>query len=85
MASIQLTQIAVTTSVPAVPPLILFVLEGSESLIAINPAYIVSVGVGYQPDGSVIQNVRAVYLTGGFAPIYVTDSYATVKGYIDAL
>tara|TARA_B110000908_G_C10060222_1_gene360262 strand:- start:347 stop:604 length:258 start_codon:yes stop_codon:yes gene_type:complete len=85
MASIQLTQMTVTNSVPATPPLFLFVVEGSENLIAINPAYIISVGVGYQSDGSVIPNIRTVYLTGVFSPIYVTDSYATVKAYMDAV
>ena len=84
MASIQLTQITVTSTKGALP-LSLFVVEGSENLIAINPAYILSVGVVYQFDGSVLPNVRSVYLTGGIALVYVTDSYATVKAYMDAL
>ncbi len=84
MASIQLTQVYLTSTTPATFPPTLFIVQGSESFIAINPLSLDAVGPVYQQDGSII-NVRMIYLNGNFMPIYVTDSYATVKAYIDAL
>jgi hypothetical protein len=52
--------------------------------MAINPATIAAVGPTYQINGDRI-GVRQVYITGATAAFYVTDSYATIKGYIDAL
>jgi hypothetical protein len=83
MASIQLTQVYLAPVLPNQNTPELFVVEGSESLIAINPATIAAVGPTYQVNGDII-DVRQVYITG-MAIFYVTDSYATVKGYIDAL
>lgn len=84
MASIQLTQVFLATTNPLTVPPTLFIVEGSESFIAINPLSLDAVGPVYQQDGSII-NVRIVYINGNLMPVYVTDSYATVKGYIDAL
>ena len=84
MASIQLTQVFLATTNPLTVPPTLFIVEGSESFIAINPLALNAVGPVYQQDGSII-NVRMIYVNGNFMPIYVTDSYATVKAYIDAL
>ena len=84
MASIQLTQVYLTSTTPATSPPTLFIVQGSESFIAINPLSLDAVGPVYQQDGSII-NVRMIYVNGNFMPIYVTDSYAIVKGYIDAL
>ena len=84
MASIQLTQVYLTPTTPATSPPTLFIVQGSESFIAINPLSLDAVGPVYQQDGSII-NVRMIYVNGNFMPIYVTDSYATVKAYIDAL
>jgi hypothetical protein len=81
MASIQLTQVNL---VAANPPSVYIKVDNSESLLAINPASIAAVGPAYNPDGTII-DVRQVYITGSMLPIYVTDSYATVKAYIDAL
>ena len=83
MASIQLTQVYLAQVQPNQNSPEVFVVEGSESLIAINPATIAAVGPTYQVNGDII-DVRQVYITG-MAIFYVTDSYATVKGYIDAL
>ena len=84
MASIQLTQVYLAAVQPNQNPSEVFVVEGSESLIAINPATIAAVGPTYQINGDRI-DVRQVYITGVMAAFYVTDSYATIKGYIDAL
>tara|TARA_B100000497_G_scaffold127934_1_gene171850 strand:- start:3092 stop:3346 length:255 start_codon:yes stop_codon:yes gene_type:complete len=84
MASIQLTQVYLAPTIPATNPPSLFIVQGSESFVAINPLMLSAVGPVYQQDGSLI-NVRQVYLTGSLMPIYVTDSYATVKAAIDAL
>ena len=84
MASIQLTQVFVTQTAPPTSPLTMYIVEGSESFIAINSASLAAVGTMYQQDGS-IMDIRQVYVIGSVVPIYVTDSYATVKGYIDAL
>ena len=84
MASIQLTQVYLAPATPATNPLSLFIVQGSESFVAINPLMLSAVGPVYQQDGSLI-NVRQVYITGGLLPIYVTDSYATVKAAIDSL
>tara|TARA_R110000751_G_scaffold74865_2_gene151185 strand:+ start:944 stop:1198 length:255 start_codon:yes stop_codon:yes gene_type:complete len=84
MASIQLTQVYLTSTTPATSPPTLFIVQGSESFIAINPLSLDAVGPVYQQDGSLV-NVRMIYVNGNFMPIYVTDSYATVKAYIDAL
>ena len=84
MASIQLTQVFLATTNPLTVPPTLFIVEGSESFIAINPLSLDAVGPVYQQDGSFV-NARTVYIKGNIIPIYVSDSYATVKGYIDAL
>ena len=84
MASIQLTQVFLAPTAPATSPPTLFIVPGSESFIAVNPLALDAVGPVYQQDGSII-NVRMIYVNGNFMPIYVTDSYATVKAYIDAL
>ena len=85
MATIQLTQVYLAGVVPNQQPPELFVEEGSESLVAINPALIAAVGPVYQPkDGSII-NVRQVYISGVMSSFYVSDSYATVKAYMDAV
>ena len=84
MASIQLTQVFLAPTAPPTSPPTLFIVPGSESFIAINPLSLDAVGPVYQQDGSII-NVRMIYINGNFIPVYVTDSYATVKAYIDAL
>jgi len=84
MAAIQLTQVFLAQTSPATSPLTLYVVEGSESFIAVNPLMLSAVGPVYQQNGSII-DIRGVYVTGSNQPIYVTDSYATVKAYIDAL
>ncbi len=84
MASIQLTQVYLTQTAPPTNPPTMYMVEGSESLIAINPTSLSGVGTAYQSNGTII-DVRQVYVAGSMQPIYVTDSYATVKAYIDAL
>tara|TARA_R110000822_G_scaffold16_27_gene227 strand:+ start:5876 stop:6151 length:276 start_codon:yes stop_codon:yes gene_type:complete len=84
MASIQLTQVYLTQTAPPTSPPTMYMVEGSESFIAINTLALNAVGPMYHNDGS-IMDVRQVYVTGSLSPIFVTDSYATVKGYIDAL
>ena len=84
MASIQLTQVFLATTNPLTVPPTLFIVERSESFIAINPLSLDAVGPVYQQDGS-IMDVRMIYVNGNSMPVYVTDSYATVKAYIDAL
>ena len=84
MAAIQLTQVYLATKLPPNPQEPLFIVQGSESFIAINPLTLSAVGPVYQQDGSLI-NVRQIYLTGSLLPIYVTETYAFVKAAIDAL
>jgi|TARA_R110002167_G_scaffold28560_8_gene95873 hypothetical protein len=84
MASIQLTQVVLAQSLPAQTPNTMYVVKSSASPLAINPVLLAGVGSTYQPDGS-IMDVRQVYITGLMTPFYVTDSYATIKAYIDAL
>ncbi len=84
MATIQLTQVYLAQVKPQQNPTELFIVEGSESLIAINPAAIDAVGPTYQVNGDGI-DVRQVYVTGSTQAFYVTDSYATVKAYMDAV
>jgi len=85
MATIQLTQVYLAGVVPNQQPPELFIEEGSESPIAINPASIAAVGPVYQPkDGSII-NIRQVHISGIMGSFFVTDSYATVKAYMDAV
>tara|TARA_R110000772_G_scaffold177831_3_gene289331 strand:+ start:238 stop:492 length:255 start_codon:yes stop_codon:yes gene_type:complete len=84
MASIQLTTVFLAPEIPATFPPTSYIVEGSESLIAINPLTLVSVSSVYQLNGSIIPNVRQVNLRGG-GLFYVTESYATIKAYIDAL
>jgi|TARA_R110000744_G_scaffold244664_1_gene361477 hypothetical protein len=85
MASIQLTQVILLQTVPPTNPPTVYVVENSESLLAINPVLLTGVGSAYQPDGT-IMDVRQIYIQGGnFTPLYVTDSYATIKAYIDAV
>ena len=43
-----------------------------------------AVGQVYQQNGSLI-DVRQIYITGSTVPIYVNDSYTTIKAAIDAL
>ena len=84
MASIQLTQVILAQTAPATNPPTLYIVPGSESLLAINSTSLSGVGTAYQSNGTII-DVRQVYVAGSMLPIYVTDSYATVKAYIDAL
>lgn len=84
MAAIQLTQVCLASTIPPTSPITLYIVEGSESFIAINPLMLTGVGPVYQENGSLI-DVRQVYITGSLSSIYVTDSYANVKAAIDAL
>tara|TARA_R100000951_G_scaffold73043_3_gene61485 strand:+ start:3302 stop:3556 length:255 start_codon:yes stop_codon:yes gene_type:complete len=84
MASIQLTQVYLRQTSPLTNPPTLYIVQGSESFIAINPLMLSAVGPVYQQNGSLI-DVRQIYITGSTAPIYVSDSYTTVKAAIDAL
>ena len=85
MASIQLTQVFLEVTNPPNPLEPLFVIPGSANLIAINPTHLVGVGSVFTGNGVSI-DVRQIYVTGGvISPMYVNDSYATVKAYIDAL
>ena len=84
MAAIVLTQVYLATKLPADSEEPVFIVQGSEKPIAINPVYLLAVGSVYNPDGTTV-DVRLVYLTGGVGPIYVTDTYAAVKAAIDAL
>jgi len=84
MASIQLTQVILLQSLPAQSPNRTYVVTSSASPLAINPTSLAGVGSAYQADGSII-DVRQIYITGSMLPLYVTDSYATIKAYIDAL
>ncbi len=68
MASIQLTQVYLTSTTPATSPPTLFIVQGSESFIAINPLSLDAVGPVYQQDGSII-NVRMIYINGNFTPV----------------
>ena len=74
MAAIQLTQVFLTQTTPQTAPATMYIVEASLS----------GVGTAYQSNGTII-DVRQVYVAGSMLPIYVTDSYATVKAYIDAL
>ena len=69
---------------PLTNPPALYIVQGSESFIAINPLMLSAVGPVYQQNGSLI-DVRQIYITGSTIPIYVNDSYTTVKAAIDAL
>ena len=82
MASIQLTQVILTQTLPATNPPTLYIVEGSESLLAINPTALLGVGSAHQADGTII-NVRVIYMAA--LALYVTDSYATIKAAIDAV
>ena len=84
MASIQLTQVYLATKSPPDFQEPVFIVQGSEKPIAINPVYLLGVGSVYNPDGTTV-DVRLVYLTGIMGSIYVTDTYAAVKAAIDAL
>ena len=84
MAAIQLTQVFLAAQRPGTNPPIMYVVQGSESFIAINPLMLSAVGPTYQADGNTI-DVRTVIVEGAIFPIYVTESYATVKAAIDAL
>ena len=86
MASIQLTQVFLAQSSPENPDQQFYVVQTSGYSIAINPAHLVAVGEVYNANGSVVAGARQIYLTGGgISSLYVSDSYATVKAYIDAL
>ena len=82
MASIQLTQVILAQTAPATNPPTLYIVPGSESLLAINPTALLGVGSVHQADGTII-NVRVIYMTA--LALYVTDSYATIKAAIDAV
>ena len=84
MAAIQLTQVFLADQRPATNPPTKYIVQGSESFIAINPLMLSAVGPTYQADGNTI-DVRKVIVEGAIFPIYVTESYATVKAAIDAL
>ena len=60
----------------------LYVAPVSGNPLAIDQSQIIGVGVVYNLDGTIL-DARQVYVTGLVTPIYVADSYATVKGYID--
>ena len=82
MASIQLTQVILAQTLPATNPPTLYIVPGSESLLAINSTALLGVGSAFQADGTII-NVRVIYMAA--IALYVTDSYATIKAYIDAV
>jgi len=84
MAAIVLTQVYLATKLPADSEEPVFIVQGSEKPIAINPVYLLGVGSLYNPDGTTV-DVRLVYLTGIMTPIYVTESYTYIKLYIDGL
>jgi len=82
MAAIQLTQVSLANQRPFTDPPMMYIVQGSESPVAINPLALDSVGPTYQADGSLL-DVRSVKVAG--AIIFVTDTYAAVKAAIDAL
>ena len=84
MAAIQLTQVFLADQRPATNPPTKYVVQGSESFIAINPLMLSAVGPTYQADGSTI-DVRTVIVEGYPLPFYVTESYTYIKLYIDGL
>jgi hypothetical protein len=84
MAAIVLTQVYLATKSPPDSQEPVFIVQGSEKPIAINPVYLMGVGSVYNPDGTTV-DVRLVYLAGGVGPIYVTESYTYIKLYIDGL
>lgn len=86
MASIQLTQVYLTKSTPVDLNQEFYVVQTSTNPIAINPMHLVAVGEVYNTNGTILGTARQIYLTGGgISSLYVSDSYATVKAYIDAL
>jgi len=84
MAAIQLTQVSLAFQRPSTDPSTMYVVQGSESFVAINPLMLSAVGPTYQADGSTI-DVRTVIVEGYPLPFYVTNTYAAVKAVIDAL
>jgi len=84
MAAIQLTQVFLADQRPATNPPTKYIVQGSESFIAINPLMLSGVGPTYQADGNTI-DVRTVIVKGAIFPIYVTESYTYIKLYIDGL
>jgi len=84
MAAIQLTQVFLADQRPATNPPTKYIVQGSESFIAINPLMLSAVGPTYQADGNTI-DVRTVIVEGYPLPFYVTNTYAAVKAAIDAL
>jgi len=84
MAAIQLTQVFLADQRPATNPPTKYIVQGSESFIAINPLMLSAVGPTYQADGNTI-DVRTVIVKGAIFPIYVTESYTYIKLYIDGL
>ena len=84
MAAIQLTQVSLAIQRPFTDPPTMYVVQASESFVAINPLMLSAVGPTYQADGSTI-DVRTVIVKGAIFPIYVTESYTYIKLYIDGL
>jgi hypothetical protein len=82
MASVVLTQVYLAVKAPVDQSEPLYVAPGSGNPLAIDQSQIIGVGVVYNLDGTIL-DARQVYVTGLVTPIYVADSYATVKGYID--
>lgn len=82
MASIVLTQVYLAQKSPTDSSQPLYVVPGSDNPLAIDQPEIIGVGVVYNLDGTIL-DARQVYVAGLVTPIYVADSYATVKQYID--
>ena len=87
---VDLTQVQVTAENPVPTTGIIpgaYVIPDSSSSISINQTSIVGVGYFWDPSGQrILDGVVQVYIAnlGVVQPIIVTDSYATIKGYITA-
>jgi len=84
MASFQLTEVLVATQRPATDPPTMYVVQGTQALIAIKTTSLNAVKATYQLNGSIL-DVRTIFIDGSSVPIYVTETYGEVKALIDGL
>jgi hypothetical protein len=81
---VELTQIQIGQQQASDPGQ--YIIEGSETPLSLNQANIIGVSEYWDALGEVyLPNTRLIYLsTSSIIPIAVTDSYATIAGYITA-
>ena len=83
---VELTQVQVAQETSYTGPIGQYWIEGSETPISLDQAYLIGVSKFWDSVGKrYLKNVVHVYLsTKQMSPIVVTDSYATIVGYITA-